>query len=156
MPLSLVSLFLNKHDSSFEIPAWWGSDAPTCRHHSDHTKKKKEWKNHDKNNPRVVNNTLDRIPKLSMLDLRLHFSEMCHHSPCWPFNWSWNGLCFFLLFVLFCFFFVCVYVCVCYSHSSRHLSMQNSRDSHTSVCNDEKCSHGKNVKLFGWAFQRCS
>lgn len=51
-------------------------------------KKKKERKNHDKNNPRVANNTLDRIPKLPMLDLRLHFSVMCHHIPCWPFSWS--------------------------------------------------------------------
>lgn len=26
-PLSLICPFLNTHDSSFEMPAWWGSDA---------------------------------------------------------------------------------------------------------------------------------
>lgn len=88
---------------------------------------------------RVANNTLDRIPKLPMLDLRLHFAAMCYHIPCWPFNWSWNGLCFFP----YSFFFY-------YSHSSRHLSRQNSRDSHASVCNDETCSHGKNVDATVW------
>lgn len=28
--------------------------------------------------------------------------------------------------------------------------MQRSRDSHANVCNDEKCSHGKNVDATVW------